>query len=85
MLLVLITILTVVFTAAPARPVQREARQFHPIAYATDLVLPVLDLGQEGAFVPQGVTQWIAWAGSLCGWLLATTVIAGITRRLTRS
>ena len=58
---------------------------FQPVAYALDLILPILDLGQEKAFIPVGVTQWIAWASALTGWLLATAVIAGITRRLVRS
>jgi hypothetical protein len=32
-----------------------------------------------------GRTQWVAWMASLIGWLLATAIIAGITRRVTRT
>jgi hypothetical protein len=74
-----------VFTATPPRPVQPAHPGFQPVAYALDLILPILDLGQEKAFTPVGVTQWIAWASAIAGWLLATTVLAGITRRLVRS
>jgi hypothetical protein len=70
---------------APPRPVQASHPRFQPVAYALDLIPPLLDVGQEKAFVPIGFTQWIAWASALAGWLLATAVIAGITRRLVRS
>lgn len=29
--------------------------------------------------------QWAAWASTIAGWLLTTTVIAGLTRRLAHS
>ncbi|WP_424876949.1 hypothetical protein [Streptomyces sp. SLBN-8D4] len=53
--------------------------------FSLDLILPVLDLGQEKAFTPVDSTAWIAWISSLSGWLLGTTVITSLTRRLTRS
>ncbi|MEV4512558.1 pentapeptide repeat-containing protein [Dactylosporangium sp. NPDC049525] len=75
---------TVVFAANPPQPAQPSGPPFQPVVYALDLILPVLDLRQERAFVPVGATQWVAWASTLTGWLLATTAIAGLTRRLTR-
>jgi hypothetical protein len=84
-LLALTAVVAIVFSAVPPRPVQTSGPSFQPAAYALDLILPILDLGQEKAFAPVGLTRWVAWAASLAGWLLATTVIAGITRRLARS
>jgi hypothetical protein len=84
-LLALTAVVAIMFSAAPPRPVQASHPRFQPVAYALDLILPILDLGQEKAFVPIGATQWIAWTSALTGWLLATAVIAGITRRLVRS
>jgi len=75
----------VVFANNPPRPTQPDGPPFQPAIYALDVVLPILDLNQERAFVPVGVTQWVAWACSLAGWFLATTTIAGLTRRLART
>jgi hypothetical protein len=85
-LLVLTAGVATVFSTTPPRAVQPDSGSpFQPVAYALDLILPILDLGQQNSFIPVGATQWLAWASSLAGWLLATTVIAGITRALTRS
>jgi len=83
-LLVLTAVIAVVFTATPPRPAQPSGPTFQAIAFALDILLPVLDLGQEKAFIPVGTSQWVAWVGSLTGWILATTAIAGLTRRLTK-
>lgn len=84
-LLTLTSFVAVIFAAAPPRPTSSEGPDFQPVAFALDLILPVLDLGQEKAFIPSGSTSWVAWASAMAGWLLATTVIAGLTRRLSRS
>ncbi|MFK8849601.1 hypothetical protein [Streptomyces sp. Ac-502] len=69
----------------PKRTTQEGAPHFSAPAYAADVFLPVLDLGQQRAFTPQGAGQWVAWAAVLAGWILATTVIAGITRNVARA
>ncbi|EFL36098.1 membrane-associated oxidoreductase [Streptomyces viridochromogenes DSM 40736] len=61
-----------------------EAPQFNPVFYTFDLLLPVISFGQEGAFAPTGGYQWLAYALVLTGWLLATTVLTGITRTVSR-
>jgi hypothetical protein len=61
-----------------------KAPPFQSTIYALDLFLPILDFGQEKAYVANGTGQWIAWAASLVGWVLATAVIVGITRLLAR-
>ncbi|MEU0434485.1 hypothetical protein ABZ153_23110 [Streptomyces sp. NPDC006290] len=84
-LLALIAVTAIAFSATPPRPAQAHGPSFQPVVFALDLILPVLDLGQEKAFTPVDSTAWIAWISSLSGWLLGTTVITSLTRRLTRS
>ncbi|MFG2578174.1 membrane-associated oxidoreductase [Streptomyces malaysiensis] len=57
---------------------------FHPVMYSLDLLLPVVDFGQERTFQPMGPTQWVAWLLIGAGWLLATALAAGVTRVLSR-
>ncbi|WP_346089123.1 hypothetical protein [Streptomyces erythrogriseus] len=83
-LLALVATAAIAFSAAPPRPAQSHGPSFQPVVFALDLILPVLDLGQEKAFIPVDSTAWIAWLSSLSGWLLGTTVITSLTRRLTR-
>ncbi|MCM2576489.1 oxidoreductase [Streptomyces meridianus] len=53
--------------------------------YVLDLLLPVIDLGQAGAWRPGGGYQWAAAAMIILGWILATTVAAGASRVLRRN
>jgi hypothetical protein len=57
---------------------------FHAVVYTLDLLLPIIDFGQEKAFNPHGAEQWLAYLLIAAGWLLATTVITGITRAVSR-
>ncbi|CAL9287233.1 membrane-associated oxidoreductase [Streptomyces olindensis] len=66
----------------PLKPA--EAPQFNPVFYTLDLLLPVISFGQEGAFAPTGGYQWLSYALVLTGWILATTVVTGITRTVSR-
>ncbi|MFF5044725.1 MULTISPECIES: hypothetical protein [Streptomyces] len=61
-----------------------EAPPFNPLLYTLDLLLPVVGFGQQQAFNPQGWQQWLAAAFIATGWILATTVAAGLTRTLAR-
>ncbi|MGP3989576.1 oxidoreductase [Streptomyces sp. 3N207] len=54
-----------------------EAPHWEPFIYTLDLLLPVLDLGQEAAWRTTGPSQWIALTLVILGWLLATIVTAG--------
>jgi hypothetical protein len=58
---------------------------FQPVIYTLDLLLPIIDLGQERVFQPDGAHQWLAYVLILSGWLLATTIAAGLTRSLRRT
>ncbi|MGV9253361.1 membrane-associated oxidoreductase [Streptomyces sp. NPDC003697] len=57
---------------------------FNAPVYALDLLLPIIDFGQQSAFAPTGVYQWLSYLLIAVGWVLATTVAAGITRNLSR-
>ncbi|CAM5325016.1 hypothetical protein SATRM34S_00952 [Streptomyces atroolivaceus] len=61
-----------------------EAPSFNPLFYTLDLLLPIIDFGQEKAFSPQGWYQWLSYLLIVTGWLLATTIAAGITRSVSR-
>ncbi|MEU9399669.1 hypothetical protein [Streptomyces sp. NPDC048242] len=84
-LLALTTAAAIVFAVTPPWPTQSNGPAFQPFIFALDLILPILDLGQEKAFAPVGSTTWIAWFTALSGWLLSTAVITSVTRRLSRS
>ncbi|MBW8484353.1 hypothetical protein [Actinomadura parmotrematis] len=69
------------------RPPPAEAAKappFNAFLYALDLLLPVISFGQESAFNPHGWQQWLAAALVAAGWILATTIIAGVSRNLSR-
>ncbi|MDR6980840.1 hypothetical protein J2X68_007582 [Streptomyces sp. 3330] len=52
--------------------------------YTLDLLLPAVDFGQQNAFHPTGWQQWLAASLTAAEWFLATTIAAGLTRRLSR-
>jgi hypothetical protein len=62
-----------------------EEPHWNAALYALDLLLPVIDLGQDGRWNPAGRLQWAAAALILLGWMLATTIAAGASRLLRRS
>ncbi|MEV4475337.1 hypothetical protein [Nonomuraea sp. NPDC049504] len=61
-----------------------EAPPFNAFLYTLDLLLPVISFGQENAFGPHGTQQWLAATMIAAGWLLATTILAGLTRAFSR-
>ncbi|QES52647.1 oxidoreductase [Streptomyces venezuelae] len=67
---------------APVKP--GEHPQWNAVLYALDLLLPVIDLGQQGHWKVQDGWQWGAAALVMLGWILATTVAAGASRLLRR-
>lgn len=86
LLLCLLTTGTALFTAWPPTAVgDGKAPHFQPAIYTLDLLLPLVDLGQERSYAPTGIMQWGAVALIGTGWLLATTVAAGASRVLRRA
>ena len=61
-----------------------EAPRFDPVFYTLDLLLPVISFGQENAFAPRGGYQTLSYVLIVTGWILATTVVAGVTRTVSR-
>ncbi|MEY9943274.1 hypothetical protein ABH937_000329 [Kitasatospora sp. GAS1066B] len=51
--------------------------------YSASLVLPIVNLGQDG-WAPAGFSQWLSAGLVMTGWLLATTAVTGATRVLQR-
>jgi hypothetical protein len=75
----------VAFSARHPAPLKDdEAPDFNPLLYALDLLIPIIDLGQENRFNPRGWQQWLAAALIAAGWILATTIAAGVSRVLSR-
>ncbi|HEV2754245.1 MAG TPA: hypothetical protein VG318_00515 [Actinomycetota bacterium] len=59
--------------------------EFHPVVYAVDTALPIIDLHQQGLWIPRDSYRWWFWILISTGWLLTTAVVAGLTRVLGRS
>ena len=84
-LLALLVLGTVVYGVHRPGPVEPgKAPDFNSAVYTLDLLLPIIDFGQEKAFNPHGAYQWLAYLFIAAGWILATTVVAGITRSVSR-
>ncbi|WP_212826744.1 pentapeptide repeat-containing protein [Catellatospora sp. TT07R-123] len=84
-LALLATVGTVAFALhPPVAAVPAEAPVFNPFVYTADLLMPLIDFGQEQAFHPRPPLTWLAYALILSGWILATTVAAAATRLLRR-
>ncbi|WAP56959.1 membrane-associated oxidoreductase [Streptomyces sp. S465] len=84
-LLALLLTGAIAFTLDRPRPLKAdEAPDFNPVFYTVDLLLPITDFGQQSAFAPQGWCQWLSYTLIVTGWILATTIAAGITRSLSR-
>jgi hypothetical protein len=68
----------------PPRAEAGKGPAFNAVMYTLDLLLPLIDFGQEKGFQPAGGGQWVAYGLIMAGWVLATTIAAGITRALSR-
>ncbi len=61
------------------------APAFNALVYTLDLLVPIIDFGQRRAYIPPpGWQQWLTYGLIAVGWILATTIAAGITRALRR-
>ncbi|WP_051970559.1 hypothetical protein [Kitasatospora azatica] len=72
------------FTGHPPAPVKPDEHpHWNAALYAASLVLPIVNLGQDG-WAPAGFGQWLSAGMVLTGWVLASTVVTGATRVLQR-
>ncbi|MGW0734576.1 oxidoreductase [Streptomyces sp. NPDC002851] len=62
-----------------------EGPEWNPSLFALDLLVPVINLGQDGYWRVEDHWQWLSAALTLLGWILATTVAAGASRLLSRN
>jgi hypothetical protein len=67
----------------PAKKPQ-ELQHFNPLIYALDVLLPIVNLGQEGGWVPHRAAAVCFWLLALAGWVLTTTVVAALTGLIKR-
>jgi hypothetical protein len=58
---------------------------WNPWLYAADLLIPVVNLGQDGLWRTEGTSAFVASLLTMVGWTLATTAAAGAARILNRS
>lgn len=84
-LLSLLAVGSAAYSLHHPRPLKAsEAPDFNPVFFTLDLLLPVISFGQEGAFAPKGWYQTLSYALVIAGWILATTVFAGVSRTVSR-
>src|SRR5690606_28110325 len=58
---------------------------WNPVLYTVDLLVPIVDFGNKGRWYMADEDKWVATAFTATGWVLATTVAAGMTRTLRRT
>ena len=73
--------------AYPAHMVatKQPASSFNGIAYAADVLIPIINLGEQDAWRPRGMVLYWSWVLAGAGWVLTTAVAAGLTRILKRN
>jgi hypothetical protein len=59
--------------------VAANAPAFSAVGYTLDVLLPIVDLGQQKAWAPQGAAMYFSWVLIAAGWVLTTAVVAGLT------
>ena len=75
---------TLTFTVQPSAPRSDAAPERNPALQSLDLLLPIINLGHDGAWRAAGASQYISALLVLVGWMLTTAVVAGLTRLLNR-
>jgi hypothetical protein len=65
-------------------PAKQPSPPFHAVVYTLDVLLPIVDLGQQSAWLPQGTALRWSWVLIGTGWVLTTAVVAGLAGILKR-
>jgi hypothetical protein len=85
-LLVLLALGGVWFTLHPLQVInEQDHLEWNAWLYTVDLLVPIVDLGNKNRWHVTGASQWISSGLIAMGWVLATTVAAGVTRTLKRA
>ncbi|GIE92091.1 hypothetical protein [Actinoplanes regularis] len=65
----------------PLQPVKLgEAPTWDRFLYSLDLLVPLVSIGHDQAWDPVGADKAVTVAVMAAGWILAATVIAGVSR-----
>ncbi|MEU8330589.1 hypothetical protein [Micromonospora sp. NPDC048839] len=83
-LLVLTALGTTIFSLNPPAS-GAGGTAFNPLVYTLDLLIPIVNFGQERAFGIGGRAQWLAYVLTAMGWILFTAVAGALTRTFNRS
>jgi hypothetical protein len=73
---------TAVFAGAyPAHMIatSRHPMPFNAPVYALDVLLPIISLGQQDSWQPDGGALYIYWTLIIVGWVLTSALIVGLT------
>jgi hypothetical protein len=84
---ILLAIGTVVFNLAyPAHMLATTGTPpaFHDWVYALDTLLPVVDLGQQSNWNPEGAAQYVSYLLIAGGWVLSTALVAALSGLIKR-
>lgn len=63
----------------------KNAPAFNAFGYTVDILLPIVDLGQQKAWRAEGAAMYWSWVFIAAGWVLTTAVVAGLTGILKRN
>ncbi len=79
-LVIVITIGSILFWVAECRFVEtvREPPGLSPFIYATDVAIPVLDVGQTRTWAADGWLEWVELVLAISGYAFVAAVIAGL-------
>ncbi|SDX27222.1 hypothetical protein SAMN05421504_102871 [Amycolatopsis xylanica] len=59
--------------------------EWNPVWYTADLIVPIVDFGNKSRWYMHGADKWVAAGITAMGWILATTIAAGVSRMLRRN
>ncbi|HEV7652121.1 MAG TPA: hypothetical protein VGP26_28545 [Actinophytocola sp.] len=78
---------SIFFATHPAPPVANadDHLVWNPFLFTVDQLVPIVDFGFKNRWQLHGAAQWVTVGLIAAGWILATTVAAGVTRMLRRS
>ena len=54
------------------------------VRHTADQLIPFVNLSQASTWAPGGISQWVTAGLVVLGWVLATAIVAGVTRVLAR-
>lgn len=64
---------------------QDDHLQWNPFLFTLDQLIPIADFGNKNRWALTGPSTWVGATLEAVGWILATTVAAGVTRMLRRT